>query len=66
MEPRTLESTKRYRVLIEAVATEGRMFRRGDLLSPEDAPGEIESLLHAKVIEPIDGVAPTPPDVKLV
>lgn len=42
---------KRYRVLIDTLATEGRVFNRGDVLSAEDAPGEIESLLHAGVIE---------------
>jgi len=64
MDQRTLESTKRYRVLIESLATEGRMFQRGDLLAPDDAPGEIESLLHARIIEPIPVEAPV--DAKLI
>ena len=45
---------KRYRVVIETLATEGRVFNRGDLLSAEDAPGEIESMLHAGLIETTD------------
>jgi hypothetical protein len=53
MEPRTLSDLKKtYRVLIESLVTEGRVFRRGDILTHDDAPGEIESLLHAGVIQP--------------
>jgi len=45
---------KTYKVLIDSLVTEGRVFQRGDMLAPEDAPGEIESLLHAGVIEATD------------
>jgi len=53
-----IEQTKRYRVLIESLVTEGRVFRRGDLISAEDAPGEIENLLAATIVERLepDGV----------
>lgn len=43
-----------YRVVIDTLVTEGRVFQRGDFLTPEDAPGEIESMLHAGVIETAD------------
>jgi hypothetical protein len=46
-------STKRYRVLIDSLATEGRVFSRDDVLGPDDAPGEIESMLHAGVIQEV-------------
>ena len=53
MEHQTATQTKKtYKVLIDSLVTEGRVFHRGDILTPEDAPGEIDSLLHAGVIEP--------------
>jgi hypothetical protein len=55
MEAPTLNETKKsYRVVVESLATEGRVFKRGDKLTAEDAPGEIESLLHAGVIKPLE------------
>ena len=52
MESRTpTELKKCYRVVIDSLATEGRVFKRDDVITAEDAPGEIESLLHAGVIE---------------
>jgi hypothetical protein len=35
------------------LATEGRVFSRDDVLGPDDAPGEIESMLHAGVIQEV-------------
>jgi hypothetical protein len=61
MEPQTLtESAPQYRVLIDSMAAEGRVFHRGDLLTAEDAPGEIESMLHAGVIERVGEAIPDP------
>ena len=52
------ESKPHYRVLIDSLVTEGRVFQRGDVLIAEDAPGEVESLLHAGIIERVgEGVA---------
>lgn len=45
------ESKPHYRVLIDSLATEGRVFKRGDILTADDAPGEMESLLHAGIVE---------------
>lgn len=59
MERQTLtESAPHYRVLIDSLATEGRVFHRGDVLTAEDAPGEIESLLHAGIIERVGEPVP--------
>ena len=52
-QPITKESIRQYRVLIDSLVTEGRVFKRGDLIGPEDAPGEIESMLHAGIITPV-------------
>ena len=45
------DSKKHYRVLIDSLVTEGRVFHRSDTLTADDAPGEIESMLHAGLIE---------------
>lgn len=59
------ESNPRYRVLIDSLVTEGRVFQRGDVLTAEDAPGEIESLLHAGIIERV-GEAVSASDAQLM
>ncbi len=52
--PAATQTKKSYKVLIDSLVTEGRVFHRGDMITPEDAPGEIESMLRAGVIEPAD------------
>ena len=59
------DSNARYRVLTDSLVTEGRVFHRGDVLAAEDAPGEVESLLHAGVIEPV-GDAVSNADTKVI
>jgi len=59
MEQTTARDIKKtYQVIIETLVTEGRVFQRGDVIAPDDAPGEIESLLHAGLIAPVDSTQP--------